>query len=1511
MDILAGFLGEAVNSFPSLGGGNAANTTQTEPSGGKADMEGDVDMKEVSTDSSIYETPVETGSPATATASVTAPMGEENFEEEIRVLPSSSTATATKPAKKGPTTEKGPATKGPASRANRQKALQQPVVEDSAAESTEVEGLADIAAEESDGSSYGREKKVKEKGEPTNHTHLLREDEKPERLLGVMVPGLRQAPSSYLNYKYPLPRVTERELLRNIEKDEPKTSDDEIVVELVDFVFYQTDDKARMDNEFCGLQELCVSRGMNALLLDGIVVTSAGERYYVERVRFGRSSIGGYFDDDIHTIGDRVWIQSDLGRRINCWYKPTRPSPNYLEYWEPFLWLATFGKHFVDFLEHEKKPLLLRDFEINFDEYIQKLHGAAPEFQRWYAEYGRSDFRQVVVAHHDFLWQQTSQMKAKLANTHYAIWKECRLENIPEAPGKMIMKTVTTPLVHQFFEPIFGENLMKVEKKYKGPPVEMEAVVVPKPTRVHRTENGRVKSRPKRGVKVGDVIGISPDTDTKWKKGKSEFWFGYVHEVYTQQARSGTKTKLGVVWLYLPEDTLLRGTNYIYPNELFFSNHCNCNESPLTEEDVDVIFSGAFGCGPGESGKEYFIRQEYDIETGRFLTLDKNKLNGCPCVWGDKLLQDHEIVARDYKVGDSVLIVTGRGNDKILEPAIFEGFVGGEDPRKINLRVLYRKRDDLGHLDASINELVYSEDIVVGDIRDLERKCRVRFFKPDEKIATPYDRQGCGGTFFIRFKIDSHPEAPSSPSVSRNDKRRSLNGKGSEKRLKNLIAYPFEHSVRESYILGEETPKAPLNGMDLFCGGGNFGRGIEEGGAVINRWAVDLFTPALCTYAANNKHDANFYLGSVNNFLKNAIEENFSDLVPPPGQVDFISAGSPCQGFSNANPNKYSEKSNSNASLVASVASFVDHYRPKYALLENVHGMAAMRKLPDGTEYNCFAVFLSCLVAMGYQVQHFTMDSWSHGSSQLRVRLFVSIAAPGERLPPPPPRSHTHAPGQARSRALFEAPNGKKYAARDIENPVIFKYISAKESLKDLPYIGDAHPHICIPYPDHRPSRREGTGTRTLMSEIPVWDTRFVRVDNNIASMRSLKGARSAGYIDKEMEDRVTMKKRRLGSKAWGRIDPILPIRTITTTVTPQCDFTGQWLHYEQHRLLTVQEVRRAQSFPDHEVILGSTPMQFKIVGNSVDRMVSLSLGISIRDAWFGDSLSIRYHEVTVPVGGWRFIKTTTTRALTTSRSNSNKMKALTVSSSSKKTVTVQADAVAKARAAVKAKLDAQAKEKTSVKKSTAQRLDDSDTIVVHSPPSRKLQKAVVLSPARPSATQRRVVVDDEDESDELPSAPAILQQSPTRKRRHSQIVPEPLAEPSEDELNIPSSIRKSASQTQTPVQQKKRRLTITQMTVEQKDSEEPAPPTATVSEDSEEALLFGRFKTPTPPPSEKQSTHVRPQSAGRSAAAPKSDKKAGRASTGGFGLGSLLSRAVAQRENSLASSMEDPIVLD
>lgn len=64
----------------------------------------------------------------------------------------------------------------------------------------------------------------------------------------------------------------------------------------------------------------------------------------------------------------------------------------------------------------------------------------------------------------------------------------------------------------------------------------------------------------------------------------------------------------------------------------------------------------------------------------------------------------------------------------------------------------------------------------------------------------------------------------------------------------------------------------------------------------------------------------------------------------------------------------------------------------------------------------------------------------------------------------------------------------------------------------------------------------------------------------------------------------------------------------------------GMCLHWDDHRILSIMEIRRGQGLPDYEVLIGSPFDQWKILGNSVARPKALALGISLRTAWMANT---------------------------------------------------------------------------------------------------------------------------------------------------------------------------------------------------------------------------------------------------------------------------------------------------
>ncbi|KAF8461061.1 S-adenosyl-L-methionine-dependent methyltransferase, partial [Kalaharituber pfeilii] len=1015
-------------------------------------------------------------------------------------------------------------------------------------------------------------------------------------MVGVRIPPLNAPKSVYEGNTYPdLPVSKERIVLRDFQQSEEvgKLEKSFVSYRLDDFTIYQTAFDKRTPMEMTCLNNLSVKAGKNILLFDG-VLSDGKSRRYIEKVPFILLSIGNYNELATHTVDGAIWIQSFIGKAMgDVWYELGRPAAIYERYHKPFLWLANFSKYFIDYLyrsDDKDNPgtadVTLADFKSDFYSWIRKVHGVDLRFDKWYEEYRREDFRQVVAAHAPFLWNQAYNTDSQIL-TRYSIWDETlRLTAIKQAPGRLVEDTIVTPMVYECFFHIFGDKLKAMTPRQPPRPLppgvrlELDKVAIPAPNRLPRDENDQI-IRPKAGqlvdVESGDVVAVIKDVVTHWK-GKSEFWYAYVQSVNKQRNKCGGSTTLDVIWLYLPEDTILGQMKYPYQNELFFSDNCNCSDAKVRLDEVLFKVPVAFFKGPGEDGSEFFIRQKFSDAESNFTTLTEEDLT-CEC--RKPIISAFDQAKKLYEIGDTVLVESYGVDDyakDLLEPAEIVRF--DEDSQSLELRQLLRRARDFNKPDSQPNELVYTDYLMLVQPTFVYRRCHIRFFPPETRPTAPYDRGGTGDCFFIYYRRTPAGDlVPMSPPQE------------------------FHQGYDPDSIPGGCTK---LNGMDLFCGGGNFGRGIEEGGAVVNKWAVDLDVPALHTYRANLRDPSTqLYLGSVNNYLRDAINGKFSATIPPPGQVDFISAGSPCQGFSNANLDRDSERSLRNSSLVASVASFVDFYRPKFALLENVHGLAQDRiKKKDGLPYNVFSQLLCALVAIGYQCQQFTLDAWSFGSCQTRTRLFVSIAAPGLRLPPRPGRSHEH-PSTIRSKALFEAPNGKKFGGRELYGPCTYPFVSSGERLGDLPWLGDNHTGICTKYPDHRHSRIEGPRTRMLMTHVP-----------KTPGCNSLRRAINQGHMPVSL-DFYNPSRARLRdiSRSWSRIFEDELCRTVTTAITPQCAFTGQWMHWDQHRLLTVMEVRRVQSFPDDEVLLGNASKAFRIVGNSVDRTVALAWGLAIREA--------------------------------------------------------------------------------------------------------------------------------------------------------------------------------------------------------------------------------------------------------------------------------------------------------
>jgi DNA (cytosine-5)-methyltransferase 1 len=161
----------------------------------------------------------------------------------------------------------------------------------------------------------------------------------------------------------------------------------------------------------------------------------------------------------------------------------------------------------------------------------------------------------------------------------------------------------------------------------------------------------------------------------------------------------------------------------------------------------------------------------------------------------------------------------------------------------------------------------------------IERHCHVRYVRKRElqqgKLPIGYDRGGAGDLWTISMGIATANNKPCLVYLAR------LNG-----------------LLNEGPDLTAASNLTPMVGLSMFSGGGNLDRGLEEGGAVEFRHAIDMEAPAVHTQLANAKDASKLqcYYGSVDDYMRLLLSGVEHRLIARVGSITFIAAGSPCPG---------------------------------------------------------------------------------------------------------------------------------------------------------------------------------------------------------------------------------------------------------------------------------------------------------------------------------------------------------------------------------------------------------------------------------------------------------------------------------------------------------------------------------------------------------------------------------------------------------------------------------------
>jgi len=125
-----------------------------------------------------------------------------------------------------------------------------------------------------------------------------------------------------------------------------------------------------------------------------------------------------------------------------------------------------------------------------------------------------------------------------------------------------------------------------------------------------------------------------------------------------------------------------------------------------------------------------------------------------------------------------------------------------------------------------------------------------------------------------------------------------------------------------------------LNVIDLFCGCGGMSKGLTDAGLNIIA-GIDIWDKAVHSYNQNFSHKA--YCED----LTQLPPERFNELYNKENQpVDVIVGGPPCQSFSIAGKR---DKNDPRNALFMEYVKYLDYFKPKAFLMENVIGMLSKK----------------------------------------------------------------------------------------------------------------------------------------------------------------------------------------------------------------------------------------------------------------------------------------------------------------------------------------------------------------------------------------------------------------------------------------------------------------------------------------------------------------------------------------------------------------------------------------
>jgi DNA (cytosine-5)-methyltransferase 1 len=354
-----------------------------------------------------------------------------------------------------------------------------------------------------------------------------------------------------------------------------------------------------------------------------------------------------------------------------------------------------------------------------------------------------------------------------------------------------------------------------------------------------------------------------------------------------------------------------------------------------------------------------------------------------------------------------------------------------------------------------------------------------------------------------------------------------------------------------------------LNYIDLFAGCGGLSLGLYNAGwkglFAIEKSALAFKTLKFNLIDKKGHFDWPDWLPQENHDINKVLKEHKQKLMALRGQVDLVTGGPPCQGFSSAGLRKETDVRNG---LVKSYLRFIMYVRPKIIFFENVKGFTIkfQKNKSKGVAYSEYV--LRMLDRFGYKVEGKMIDFAKYGVPQRRTR-FILVGIRKD---------------VANERKL----DAKIFFKRITKNK---KRFLVRKKLPQSPNLGNAISDLLkengqVKTPDRSPFSSGKYAKPKSKYQI------YLRANATLNEPDSHSFPKHRPHIEKRFKSllktqrsnkNISKKAREKYSILKHTIIPLAANQKAPTITTLPDDY----IHYLEPRILTVREYARIQSFPD------------------------------------------------------------------------------------------------------------------------------------------------------------------------------------------------------------------------------------------------------------------------------------------------------------------------------------------